>query len=103
MKLLVDKYTNTVIDIVENATMVSNGIDVGKCIYGDYKNINIINIQNIPKEVVPQKYKYINDEFSLNENYHEPFDSEQKIKEQTEKINELESLMIDLSQVVLEV
>jgi len=79
MKVLIDKNTNVIIDIKEKAEMVDNGLDVGDVVYGCYDIITVYEVESVPENVKPQKYKYIDGNFIVNSDYKEfvTFESQQ--------------------------
>ncbi len=46
-------------------------------------------VENVPEYVVPDKYKYVNGEFGLNENYSEPLNQE----ELSQRVKDLENII----------
>ena len=77
MKVLVGNNDNdVVIDIVDSAEEVSNGLQVNRdgdiYIYASSIALTVENVETIPEGVMAQKYKYIEGEFVLNPDYVEP-------------------------------
>jgi hypothetical protein len=76
--LLVDKGINVIADIVDDVTGITNGIKVAKnsktytyaTIIADA--LSQISMDNVPDGIVPQKYKYVDGEFTENPNYRTP-------------------------------
>lgn len=82
MKVLVDRNTKVVIDVVENATVTEVGINVGNCIYASGLQIDIYDLAAVPEEVKPQQYKYNEiSGFTVNPSYTQPFDPMERIKQ----------------------
>lgn len=52
-------------------------------------NQQLHEVDIIPEHIKPDKYKYINGEFSVNEDYKEPYDPEEDIKGLEDAILEL--------------
>lgn len=74
--ILVDKNTKVVIDIVNSAQVVENGILVQKpngdvLVYGMKDDLDIIDV-TAPDGVEAQKYKYTNGAFEVNPDYIAP-------------------------------
>jgi len=94
MKLLIDK-NNIIIDIGDIILLDEKIYNKTKKTM--YRNLyNIIEVDNIPSDILPQKNKYINGEFSLNENYIEPITTiPEKPLKTTYKKKEFLSLFTD--------
>ncbi|GAA0181425.1 hypothetical protein SH2C18_39610 [Clostridium sediminicola] len=87
MKILMDK-DNIIIEINESIETVSNGIKVNGMVYG-VPTMHIAEIDKMPEGIEVRKYKYVDGEFSLNENYVEPIDTETEIINLKAQISEL--------------
>ena len=64
-------------------------------------------LENIPEHIVPDKYKYVNGEFIINENYKPHVDVETLIEQQNstienlnQNINLLENSIVELTQLI---
>lgn len=96
MKLLLNK-DNTIVNIAEEITEIEQGYFCNNCIYPyNIDNFSVVEVAEIPSEVKPAKYMYVNGEFKLNPNYVEPINPEQEIRQLKEKIQTLQQALDDL-------
>lgn len=85
MKLLLNS-SNVIIDIADEMEAVSNGILVrGDIVYGE-ANLSIHEVMSIPQGVKPQRYKFVNGDFIVNEDYVEPINTEQEIRDLKDEV-----------------
>jgi hypothetical protein len=69
MFLIVNNSDNVVVDKHETAITDNNGINVGTQIYSSVCDVSAIEVLDVPKDFAPHKYKYINNQYVLNEAY----------------------------------
>lgn len=101
MYLLTNK-NNTIVYITTEAVLKSDGIHVGGNLVFSDKTLNIIKIDELPNDIIPQKYCYTNDEgFYLNKSYNSII-NEDSIHEKLEYIiNKIEPI-VDENRLTLE-
>lgn len=83
MKVLVSKEDQVIIDIVDIAYEVENGLFTSKSgqelIYGQSTSIDVYDVATIPAGVKPQSHKYDGTNFTINANYVPYLDPQQTL------------------------
>ena len=82
---------NTVIEINKSIKQQEDGsILVGKHLVYNDENLSIVEVDNVPIDILPMKYFYIYGEFVLNTNWINPYSDEDvdKLKQEVKQLNE---------------
>ena len=108
MYILLDDR-NTVIEINLNIVrQENNNILVGNHLIYEENDMKIVEVDNVPIDILPMKYFYIDGEFVLNPNFVNPYSDKdvdqlkQEVKQLTTECSELNETILDLTDIIVE-
>lgn len=88
---------NVIVDIVDSALVTDRGIETDKTIYAKNLGLERLKVTEVPSGVAPQKYKYEDGQFKVNEDYVQYDTTEGKILNLQEQIQGLQQALAELT------